>query len=122
MIATLDRTAARDEDSRVLEGDWRRPATVRRDHEVVLEHTVKPGARATFRLINRAFGAQAILSWRGLDRVHQWIYLTGDRWVTAIEPVNCSVLGRTGDRATGASYLDPGARRTTGVVVEVSAA
>ncbi|WP_382307988.1 DUF4432 family protein [Herbiconiux sp. UC225_62] len=98
--------------------DWRRPARNVVLDDFVVEHRLAPGAPQLLTLTDSVQRVRVTVGWTGLDRVHQWIDLTPSKYVTAIEPANCSVMGREFDRAAGrAPMLRPGESRTTGVTI-----
>ncbi|MGD8168511.1 DUF4432 family protein [Herbiconiux sp. P16] len=98
--------------------DWRRPARNEILDDFVVEHRLAAGAPRLLTLTDTARRRRVTVGWTGLDRVHQWIDLTPGKYVTAIEPANCSVQGRESDRAAGsAPFLGAGESRTTGVTI-----
>jgi Domain of unknown function (DUF4432) len=55
-----------------------------------------------------------------LPRLWQWVDPAPGVFALAIEPANCSVLGRAHDRPTGAlPFLEPGAARSTKIRIVV---
>ncbi|MCI0158756.1 DUF4432 family protein [Leifsonia shinshuensis] len=103
--------------------DWRRPGDAPANDasgapvEFVWEHTTtEPWLRV--RDPHARLGLR--IGWSGLDRVHQWVDRSGGKDALALEPANCSVLGRAHDRREGrAPMLAAGAERVTGMSVEV---
>jgi hypothetical protein len=96
------------------------------DEDVVFEHGIEPDPDgwATLRVVSPDAGVAARVSWdtEALPRVHTWRRATRGSYAMAIEPANCSVLGREPDRADGtAPWLEPGQQRRTRVRVEFSA-
>lgn len=93
--------------------DWRsapEPAAVR---EGVWEHV---GATVAA-IVNDRLGLRVEVT-SDLPRMWQWIDPTPGYYALAIEPANCSVLGRAHDRAAGRlPVLEPGEERTTTLVV-----
>ncbi len=86
--------------------------------ELVFEHEVLADDRGWCRaaLVNRTLGLEVELSWRPgeLPRFHQWLHPAAGVYALALEPANCSVLGRAADRAAGRlPLLAAGATRTT---------
>jgi hypothetical protein len=101
--------------------DWRRPARNRVLDDFVVEHRLASGAPRHLTLTDAVRGPRVTVGWTGLERVHQWIDLTPGKYVTAIEPANCSVQGREFDRAVGrAPFLRAGESRATGVAITIA--
>ena len=81
--------------------------------EGVWEHVAATGATIT----NERLGLRVEVS-SNLPRMWQWIDPRPGYYVLAIEPANCSVLGRAHDRAEGRlPLLAPGEERTTTLVI-----
>ena len=100
----------RDDDART--GDWRSLGPP--GPERVYEHL-----GATRAVV--ASGGLRVRVASNLPRLWQWIH--PDYGVLAIEPANCSVLGRAHDRAEGRlPQLDPGEARTTTLEITVELA
>ena len=105
-----DEVLPRDEDAR--SGDWRRLG--RPGPERVYEHV--GATRATVTLDDLRITVRS-----SLPRLWQWIH--PDYGVIAIEPANCSVLGRAHDRAEGRlPVLQPGEVRVATLEIDVEAA
>jgi hypothetical protein len=95
------------------------------DEDVVFEHGIEPDPEgwASLRVLSPGAGVAARVAWDSetLPRVHTWRRATRGSYAMAIEPANCSVLGREQDRADGrAPWLEPGQRRRTRVRIEFS--
>ncbi len=91
--------------------------------ERLFEHHPVSGPDGWSRAIvtNRAAGLAVIVAWdtTGLPRVHQWV--DASLGALAIEPANCSVLGRAADRAAGRlPTLAPWQPRRTRIRVTVT--
>ncbi len=105
-----DEVLPRDDDARA--GDWRTLGEL--GPERVYEHL-----GATRAVVTR--GPAAITVRSSLPRLWQWIH--PDYGVLAIEPANCSVLGRAHDRAEGRlPVLAPGEERVTTLEIAVEPA
>jgi hypothetical protein len=93
--------------------DWRPAPEPEAVPERVWEHV-----RATEAwVVNERLGLRVGIS-STLPRLWQWVDPTPGYYVLAIEPANCSVLGRAHDRAVGRlPLLEPGEERTTTLVV-----
>ena len=92
--------------------------------EIVLEHEVRAGSDgwASARLVNERVGLALTLRWQAgtLPRLHQWVHPAPGTYALALEPANCSVLGRAADRAAGRlPLLAVGEVRTTELEVRV---
>jgi hypothetical protein len=90
----------------------------------VFEHGVTPGEDgwAELRVSGPAAGMSVVVRWdpATLPRVHTWRRATRGTYALAVEPANCSVLGRAADREAGtAPVLEPGEQRTTRVEIRV---
>lgn len=95
------------------------------EEDVVFEHGVAEDAEGwtTLRVVSPESGQHASVAWDAatLPRVHTWRRATRGSYAMAVEPANCSVLGREHDRAAGAApCLEPGQRRRTRLRVEFS--
>lgn len=116
------RVTPRDAASGVICGDWSSPTTVGTGNEVVIEHLPSSASAglACATIANPVIGINAVVSWRGLSRLHQWIDLRPGRFVTSLEPANCSVRGRSADRRDGtAPFLKSGDARVTSISIEL---
>jgi hypothetical protein len=83
--------------------------------ERVYEHVPAPSTVAVV-----GAGLRVDVSWGGLDRLHQWI--DPGLGALAIEPANCSVMGRAFDRAEGRlPILEPGQERVSWLEIRPSA-
>ncbi|WP_169582050.1 MULTISPECIES: DUF4432 family protein [Microbacterium] len=91
---------ARDTASNLECGHWSAPSSVGASHEVVLEHQSVDGEEGVT-VMNYEAGIRAHVQWTGLHRLHQWIDFQPGWGVMAIEPANCSLLGRRVDRESG---------------------
>lgn len=103
--------------------DWRRPRAAQErddqgeDVEYVWEHIVS-GRWMQVRDPRARLGVR--VTWTGLDRVHQWVSRYGVGGVVAVEPANCSLMGREADAAQGrAPVIEAGGTRTTSLTIEV---
>ena len=57
-----------------------------------------------------------------LPRLWQWVHPATGTYALAVEPSNCSVLGRAHDIAVGRMpFLDPGEARTSWLTIEARA-
>src|SRR6202048_1901573 len=95
-----------------------RQAPIPGAREMVYEHVVRPDAVGwgQARLVNERLGLVFTVSWEQLElpRFHEWVHLASGIYVLGLEPANCSVLGRSADRAAGTlPMLAPGQPRTT---------
>jgi hypothetical protein len=98
--------------------DWRPAPEPQEVRERVWEHI---GATAAA-VVNERLGVRVGVS-SNLPRMWQWIDPTPGYYALAIEPANCSVLGRSHDRAAGRlPVLAPGEERTTTLVVTAEVA
>ncbi len=113
------RVLPRDADAAIGLARWSAPGKPERGAgELVFEHEVPPDERGWCRaaLVNRTLGLEAEVSWEAgeLPRFHQWLHLATGVYALGLEPANCSVMGRTADRAEGRlPLLAAGATRTT---------
>jgi hypothetical protein len=104
-----DEVVPRDDDARA--GDWRSGGT--RGPERVYEHVAASRAVVTR-------GGVRVTVTSSLPRLWQWIH--PDYGVLAIEPANCSVLGRAHDRRERRlAVLAPGEERLTELDIHVEA-
>lgn len=93
--------------------DWRPAPEPAPLPERVWEHVGATGAA----LVNDELGVRVEIE-SSLPRLWQWVDPTPGYYVLALEPANCSVLGRSHDRAAGRlPELGPGEERTTSVVI-----
>jgi hypothetical protein len=77
---------------------------------------------ATVGIVNDKIGIGLAIRYntREFGRCLNWQHWGPGEYVTALEPVNGSVRGRTADRAAGAlDHIEPGARKTYGYRIEV---
>jgi hypothetical protein len=121
----LDWTRPRDPRSAAVAAGWAvmGPVTAE-ERDDVFEHGVPPDhdGWAALDVSSPATGLSAQVRWdaRTLPRVHTWRRATRGTYALAVEPANCSVLGREADRAAGtAPRLEPGEQRTTRVQVRL---
>ena len=94
--------------------DWREgPTVVAETPERVWEHLGATRASVT----NDRLGLRVAIE-SDLPRLWQWVDPNPGVYVLALEPANCSVMGRAHDRAEGRlPELAPGAERTTRLVL-----
>ena len=111
-------TRPRDEDAALHVDAWAPWPGVVEGPERVFEHDVVPGpdgwAQAAVR--NERLGLEVTVRWdaAAMPRLWQWVEASPGLAVLALEPANCSVLGRAHDRAQGRlPELAPGEERTT---------
>jgi hypothetical protein len=105
---------------------WRAPGgAVAGADEIVLEHLhendAAPEGRA--RVVNPELDLAVTVTWErsGLPRLWQWIHRRAGIHALAIEPANCSVLGRAADRAAGRlPMLEPGEERVTRLRIDAA--
>lgn len=116
---TSDGVEPRDEASEPIRDGWRAPPAVAPGvDEWVGEHRVRADQQgwASARLRQPREGLDVEVAWdtTGLPRLHQWMHRRAGVYALAVEPANCSVLGRAADRAAGRlPMLAPGAARST---------
>lgn len=96
------------------------------ERDDVFEHGVEPDQDgwAQLLVVSQDAGALARVEWdtSTLPRLHTWRRATRGSYVLAVEPANCSVLGRAADLADGtAPLLRPGAERVTRVRITFEA-
>jgi len=107
-----DQVRPRDEDA--AGADWASaPPEPVGEPERVWEHVGATGAS----VVNQRLGLRVEVS-SNLDRLWQWVDPAPGVYALALEPANCSVLGRAHDRPEGRlPFLEPGAERTTTIAV-----
>lgn len=107
----------RDDASESASGNWSIQMLDTPDcAEMVLEHVFDEETPGRARVTNPGFGVELIIEWdrSTLPRLHQWLHRAQHVNVLAIEPANCSVLGRNADRSAGRMpMLGPGEQRST---------
>jgi hypothetical protein len=110
-----DEVVPRDEDSAAWAESWDLPPIPAEDApERVYEHV---GA-TTARLTNPDAGVELVLG-SSLPRWWQWVHPAAGIYALALEPANCSVLGRAADIDAGRMpFLDPGETRESWLTVE----
>jgi hypothetical protein len=111
-------TRPRDEDAAPYVDAWAGWPGVVPGPERVFEHDVDAGADgwAEARVRNERLGLEVAVRWdvATMPRLWQWVYPAPGLAVLALEPANCSVLGRAHDRAEGRlPELAPGEERVT---------
>jgi hypothetical protein len=90
------------------------PAATPNEPERVFEHVGASWARLT----NPRLGIELTVR-SSFPRLWQWVAPASGRYALAIEPANCSVLGREHDIAVGRMpFLDPGEVRESWLTVE----
>jgi hypothetical protein len=90
------------------------PVPTTDDNECVFEHVGATWARLT----NPRLGIELTIR-SSMPRLWQWVAPTSGRYALALEPANCSVLGREHDIAIGRMpFLDPGEARTSWLTIE----
>jgi Domain of unknown function (DUF4432) len=105
------RTVPRDDDA--APHDWRSAPEPTHEPERVWEHV--GATRAA--VVNDALGLRVDLAF-DLPRLWQWVDPAPGMYALALEPANCSVLGRAHDRAEGRlPFLGPGEERTTRIAI-----
>jgi hypothetical protein len=125
VTGALDWTRPRDPRSAAVAAGWARMGpVVDEDRDDVFEHGVRADADgwAALEVSSPGTGSAAQVRWdvRTLPRVHTWRRATRGTYALAVEPANCSVLGREADRLAGAApRMEPGEERTTRVQVRV---
>jgi Domain of unknown function (DUF4432) len=109
-----ERPVPRDEDAAAFVDAWDR-FPEEGGPERVYEHVPAPSSVTVV-----GAGLRVDVRWGGLERLHQWI--DPGLGALAIEPANCSVLGRAFDRAEGRlPILEPGQERVTWLEIRASA-
>lgn len=115
---------ARDDDAIPALASWSTPTFGPPDApEMVLEHIFEEDSPRRACVTNERLGVQLTVEWDGstLPRLHQWLHPARGVHALAIEPANCSVLGRGADRAAGRlPALQPGEERTTQLHIVVA--
>jgi hypothetical protein len=111
-------TRPRDEDAAPYVDDWAPWPGIVPGPERVFEHDVDAGADgwAQARVPNARLGLEVALRWdvAAMPRLWQWVQPAPGLAVLALEPANCSVLGRAHDRAEGRlPTLAPGEERVS---------
>ena len=111
-------TRPRDEDAAPYANAWAAWPGIADGPERVFEHDVAPAADgwAEGRVRNERLGLEVTVRWDAatLPRLWQWVHPAPGLAVLALEPANCSVLGRAHDRAEGRlPELAPGEERVT---------
>jgi len=117
---------ARDEASLPARDTWSVPMLDEPDcSEMVIEHVLDEKAPGRARLTSPGFGLDLVVEWdrSTLPRLHQWLHRARHLNALALEPANCSVLGRGADRLAGRlPVLAPGEERATTLTVTVGPA
>jgi Domain of unknown function (DUF4432) len=105
----------RDEDAATGLDTWDVPPTPAAGApERVFEHVGASWARVTSPRLGIELTVRS-----SLPRLWQWVHPAAGTNALAIEPANCSVLGRSHDIGAGQMpFLDPGEERTTWLAVE----
>lgn len=109
-------TVPRDDDAAAALDTWdEAPTPLEQAPERVFEHVGATWARLT------SPGAKLELTVRSsMPRLWQWVQPERGTYALALEPSNCSVLGREADIAAGAMpFLDPGETRHSWLSIEV---
>jgi hypothetical protein len=110
-------THPRDEAAAPFADSWMHaPGVVPGAQERVFEHEVRsgPDGWAEARVRNERLGLEVAVRWdaTAMPRLWQWVQPAPGLAVLAIEPANCSVLGREHDLAEGRlPVLEPGEER-----------
>jgi hypothetical protein len=115
--ATVESDAAdvRPRDDDATPHDWRTAPDPADAAERVWEHVGATRASA----VNERIGVRLALE-SNLPRLWQWVDPRPRVYALALEPANCSVLGRAHDRAEGRlPFLAPGEERTTRIAIAV---
>ncbi|MGW3151500.1 DUF4432 family protein [Streptomyces sp. NPDC001177] len=87
-------------------------------NERVYEHILPPQSPGRVSVVNQALGMALEISWSrpSLPRLHQWVHPADGVYALGVEPANCSLLGRSHDRAAGTlPVLQPGEVRKSWV-------
>ena len=119
LILSADHVEPRDEDAVAGTDLWDRPPPVAAGApEWVLEHDPLPDEQgwAYAEVSSPGTGIRVRCSWDAstLPRLHQWSHRRAGVYALAIEPANCSTLGRAADRAAGTlPELEPDEVRVT---------
>lgn len=83
--------------------------------ELVYEHVAATWARVTSPRTKLELTVRS-----SLPRLWQWVHPAAGTYALALEPANCSVLGREADIATGGMpFLDPGETRHSWLTIEL---
>lgn len=116
-VAELVETVPRDAAATAGLESWSEPPDPAELPERVYEHRFRAvDGIGSARVSNPRTGFEFRLSWGAdcLSRFHQWVDPRPGYYGFALEPANCSVLGRAADRAAGTlPLLEPGATRDT---------
>ena len=116
-VAELVETLPRDAAAAADLGSWSEPPEPAELPERVYEHRfVAVDGIGSARVANPRTGFELRLSWSAgaLSRLHQWVDPKPGYYGFALEPANCSVLGRAAERVAGTlPLLEPGASRET---------
>lgn len=121
----IDSAAAspRDDASAPAANTWMRHHRAPADSpEMVVEHILDAEQPGYARVSNVSLGLSMVVRWdrTSLPRLHQWLHRAAGINALAIEPANCSVLGRAADRRDGVlPVLEPGAQRTTAIAITI---
>ncbi len=111
-VAELLETIPRDDAAEAGLASWSEPPEPAELPEQVFEHRFRPlDGVGSARVRNPRTGFELRLSWGAaeLPRLHQWVDPRPGYYGFALEPANCSVLGRAADRAAGTlPLLEPG--------------
>jgi uncharacterized protein DUF4432 len=119
-VERLREVIPRDSDARLGLASWSRPPEPESVGERVFEHVFDPPG--VTRVRNERSGLELELRWdaTALPQLHQWVDPTPGFYAFALEPANCSVLGRAADRAAGRlPLLAPAERRTTSIEIAI---
>ncbi len=124
VVHGLREVVPRDADAEAGRASWSVPPEPANVPERVFEHLFEPaGGWGAVTVRNGRAGLELELRWRTaeLPRLHQWVDPKPGYEGFALEPANCSVLGREADRAAGgAPTLDPGESRETRLEIRAS--
>ncbi|MBD0349148.1 MAG: DUF4432 family protein [Thermoleophilia bacterium] len=108
-----DAHEVRPRDDDAARHDWRRAPEPSDEPERVWEHVGASRASVT----NERLGLQVTVE-SDMPRLWQWIDPKPGVYALALEPANCSVLGRAHDRAEGRlPFVGRGEERTTRIVI-----
>jgi hypothetical protein len=110
-----EEVAPRDDDAAAGIGTWDAPPEPSTGApERVFEHVGGSWARLTSPRLRIELTVQS-----SLPRLWQWVHPATGTYALAVEPSNCSVLGRAHDIAEGRMpFLDPGEARTSWLTIE----
>ena len=107
----------RDDDAAAELDTWDVPPTPAAGAPNVSSSTLAPPGR---RLTSPRFGIEVTVR-SSLPRLWQWVHPATGTNALAIEPANCSVLGRAHDIGAGQMpFLDPGEHRSTWLAIEAA--